>query len=324
MSCGRFTDLRFNNNLQSIRGKSNSLEVGSVVHKGLEIAYKLMMHGHSRTNAIATGLVAARMYADGCAHCAGFTPTITGDRCPMGPLQLHQFDPSKSYCIFCNDKLKPICGHTPDEYPGVINSPQESEGYLIGINHALKTLEEYFDYYKNEHWVTLGVEVVEGKILYEDDDIRILWKAKLDWIVDTNQGIFPCDHKTSKQRRQKIKLNNQFMGQCLVKGTRSMIINEIGFQKTLKPAEKFLRPVMSYTSDALAEWQGTTLPYWAYKLVDYQETGYWPPNLTHCENKYGNCPFIHACEADPQMRETELRLHFIKGPDWNPTNDEDE
>lgn len=329
MSCARFTDLRFNNNLQGIKGKSNSLEVGSVVHKGLEVAYKLMMFGHSRQNAVQTGLIAAQMYADGCPHCAGFTDRDCEDCNGNGNVPAPDMTDemiSLRPCEFCKGtgKInKPACGHSADEYPGVINSPQESEGYLVGVSHAIHTLEEYFDYYKNDHWVTLGVETVEGKILYEDDDIRILWKAKLDWKVDTNQGIFPCDHKTSKQRRQKIKLNNQFMGQCLVMGTRSMIVNEIGFQKSLKPSEKFLRPIMSYTSDALLEWQGTTLPYWAYKLVDYQETGYWPPNLTHCENKYGNCPFIHACEADPQRREEELRINFIKGPDWNPTNEDE-
>jgi hypothetical protein len=55
--------------------------------------------------------------------------------------------------------------------------------------------------YRNDYWVPLEVEVVKARILYEDEEIRILWKAKLDVIFDTNQGIYPCDHKTSKQRR---------------------------------------------------------------------------------------------------------------------------
>ncbi len=303
MSCPRMADLRYNHNLQSAKGKSNSLETGSIVHKGLEVAYKLIMNGHARNNSYATGLVAAQLYADGCPHCTSF--------------------------VSSPEQVRPVCGHEVDEYPGVINTPQESEGYQIGVKWAITTLEQYFEYYKNDFWVTLGVETVEGKVLYEDDELRILWKAKLDWKVDTNQGIFPVDHKTSKQRRQKIKLNNQFMGQCLVTGTRAMIINEIGFQKTLKPIEKFLRPMMSYTSEALLEWQGTTLPYYAYKLIEFQESSYYPPNMTHCENKYGNCAFIEACESDPPMRESVLRMNFIKGADWNPvnansgTNDED-
>lgn len=300
MSCARLTDFRFNHHLQSTRGKSNSLEVGSIIHKGLEIAYKLRMFGHTRINAEQTGLIAAKLYADGCQYCAGFIPTET--------------------------ELKPKCGHSIDEYPGVQNTPfsdSEAEAYQVSVERAIKTLEEYFDYYKNDHWVTLATEQVVGKVLYEDDDIRILWKAKLDWKVDTNQGIFPVDHKTSKQRREKLKLNNQFIGQCLVMGTRQMIVNEIGLQKTLKPTEKFLRPPISYSSEALFEWQSEILPYWGYKLLDYYETGYYPPNYTHCDNKFGKCQFVEVCSSDKNMRETELRMKFIKGPEWNPSNEDE-
>lgn len=295
MSCARLADFKFNMHLQSNRGKSNSLEAGSIVHKGLEVSLKLQQGGMARTDANQYGYIAARLYADGCPHCASFAAT--------------------------DENPKPVCGHTADEYPGVQNTPEESEGHIIGVKHCLDTLEQYWEHYKNDFWVTLGVETVEGKILYEDEDLRILWKAKLDWKVDTNQGIYPVDHKTSKQRRAKLKLNNQFMGQCLVVGTRNMVVNEIGFQKSLKPAEKFIRNMMSYSSEALFEWQSQILPYWAYKLLDYNETGYWAPNFTHCENKFGNCPFIKVCDSDPNMREMELRVNFVKGPEWNPSND---
>lgn len=311
MSCARLADFKFNHNLQSIRGKSNSLEAGSIVHKGLEVTYRMIMNGFPRGNAISTGLVAARLYADGCPHCANFQPLCVVD------LYKENTD-THTHSEQC--ELRPKCGHTPDEYPGVQQTPEESEGHIIGVKHCLDTLEQYWDFYKNDYWVTLGVETVEGKILYEDDDLRILWKAKLDWKIDNNQGVYPVDHKTSKQRRLKLKLNNQFMGQCLVTGTRAMIVNNIGFQKTLKPAEKFTREMMSYSSDALLEWQSQTLPHWAYKMLDYQETGYWAPNFTHCENKYGNCQFIDVCGSDRNMREDAIRMNFIKGPVWDPVN----
>lgn len=294
MSCARLADFRFNYHFESVKGKSNSLEVGSIVHKVLEVAYRLMSQGHKKSDAIATGLIAGQLYAEGCPYCTNFTPT--------------------------NELLNPPCKHEIDEYPGVINTPVESESWNVGWKHALKTAEEYFEFYKNDAWVSLEVETVKGKILYEDDNIRVLWKAKLDWIVDTNQGIFPVDHKTSKQRREKIKLNSQFMGQCMVMGTRNMIVNNIGFQKTLKANEKFTREVMSYPMDLLLEWTGQILPYWAYKLLDYTEEDIWPANFTHCENKYGNCPFIKVCESNPDMRESELNVYFRVGKAWDPTN----
>src|SRR5689334_1824749 len=75
MSCPRLADFRFNHNFESNSGKSNSLEVGSVVHKVLEVAYKLMSQGHKKSDAIETGLIAGRLYAEGCPYCTDFTPT---------------------------------------------------------------------------------------------------------------------------------------------------------------------------------------------------------------------------------------------------------
>lgn len=292
MSCGRLTDFRFNHNLQSVKGKSNSLEVGSLVHKVLEVTYHAKSTGVKLSDAIGFGLIAGQLYADGCPTCAG------------------QSEPKKY-----------DCGHSADEYPGLKNTAEFSEGHYVGWRDALNTCIEYFDYYKNDYWVTLETETVKGKVIYEDDEIRILWKAKIDWLVDTNESVISVDHKTQKQRRQKILLNNQFMGQCLVTNQHKMIINNIGFQKSLKAAEKFTREMMSYSSDQLLEWQSEIVPYWAYKYLDYIESGYFPPNFTHCENKYGNCPFIDVCSSNPNMREEAIRMSFVRGPEWNPTNE---
>ena len=149
----------------------------------------------------------------------------------------------------------------------------------------------------------------------------MLWKAKLDRTVDTNQGIFPVDVKTMKVRRDTISLNNQFIGQCLIMKTRNVIIDKIGFQTTLEPKDKFLRVVVSYSADRLLEWQSTTLPFWAKMYLMYQETGYWPQNFTHCENKFGLCAYKGICEVDRGMREEELKLHFKIGEKWEPMDD---
>lgn len=303
--CARFVDFRFNHNLVSINGKSNSLECGSMVHKYMELYYGQLIAGYSKSQAHSSGMVAAEMYARGCPHCMhvlSYEKDSEGNDIPLK------------------------CGHKPSEYPGVQNTPYEPEkDYQIGWKWVLETCEQYHEFYKNDFWVPLQVERVVGKILYQDDEIEILWKAKCDLISDTNQAILPIDHKTMKQRRDTMSLNPQFMGQCLVMDTRQAIINKIGFQKTLKPVEKFLRASMSYSAARLLEFQGEILPYYAYKYLDYLDNDYWPPNFDHCENKYGNCPFAEdVCTADPGERERELKLHFIVGPDWNPTNEGEE
>ncbi len=298
MSCPRLSDFRFNLSLQAIGGKSNSMECGSILHKFLEVFYGSIINGVKREAAIGYGMAAAEMYIGGCPSCTDFKPTA--------------------------DIPKPLCGHRANDYPGVKNTPKESEGYLIGWHYVLDTCDQYVQYYRNDHWVPLEVETVKGKILYEDDEIRILWKAKLDWVVDTNQGIFPVDHKTMKQRRPTNSMNNQFMGQCIVMETRQMIINKVGWQTSLKPEEKFTRNPVPYSAARLFEWQSETLPYYAKLLLMYAETGHWPPNFNNCETKYGNCNFYEpVCSADPQMREENIKLNFYVGPEWNPTNDDD-
>jgi hypothetical protein len=192
------------------------------------------------------------------------------------------------------------------------------------VELALKTSEEYLDFYKNDFWIPLEVECVKGAVIYEDDEIRILWKAKYDWIVDTTQLITSVDHKTMSQRRDTLTLNNQFMGQCVLLGVRSMFVNKIGFQKSLKPEEKFTRLMINYTNDQLVEWQSTIVPYYAKLMLMYQESEYWPPNFTHCENKYGFCTFKDVCSSDRNMREETLKQFFEVGKKWDVTNDEKE
>lgn len=186
------------------------------------------------------------------------------------------------------------------------------------------TMHQYLEFYKNDSWIPIDVEYVKSEVIYEDDEIRIMWKAKLDLTVDTNNGIYPVDHKTMRARRDSSSLNNQFMGQCILMKTRGVIINKIGFQKSLKPSEKFTRPIISYSLDRLTEWSQIILPFWAKQLLAYSEIGFWPPNFTHCENKYGFCAFKGICEVDSGMREEALRLNFVKGEKWDISNLEKE
>lgn len=299
MACPRLADFRFNHNFIPIGGKSNSLECGSIVHIFLEYLYKSIIQGVKREQAVGFAFAAAEMYIRGCPLCTDFTPS--------------------------EGKAKPECGHKANEFPGVKNTPKESEGYKTGWHWVLDTCQQYVDFWRNDHWVPLEVEIVKGEVLYEDDEIRIFWKAKLDLTTDTNQGIYPVDHKTMKQRRDTTSMNNQFMGQCLIMKTQKVFINKVGFQTTLKPEEKFVRPPVNYSAARLIEWQSETLPYYAKLLLMYAESGHFPPNFTHCENKYGKCAFEkEVCSGDPGMREENLKLHFMVGPEWNPTNDEDE
>lgn len=303
MNCGRLTNFRFNQNLTDINGKGNAFECGSIVHKYLEVYYQSKINGLNNQLSHSLGYTAAQLYIQGCPFCTNFKSS--------------------------DEQHSPSCNHKINDYPGVTNTPKEinkddpQSKYKIGWSWVLDTIEQYNEFYKNDHWIPLFTETVKGKILYEDDEIRILWKAKLDLGVDTNQGIFPVDHKTMKQNRDSISLNNQFMGQCHIMGTRSAIINKIGFQKTLPANEKFTREMKSYESSQLIEWQSEILPYYAKLLLVYNETGYWPPNFSNCQTKYGLCDYYeHVCSQPMSSRESNLKLYFKVTEPWDVVNKE--
>jgi len=297
MGCGRFFDFRYNHNFVQRTGKSNSLECGSLAHVILEHYYNAIIARMKRSDAIGFGFAAGQQYIAGCIHCTDFKPT--------------------------EELPKPTCGHKANSFPGVHNTPADNEGSIIGWKWVLETMEQYFDYYKNDFWIPLEVECVKREIIFEDDQIRVMWKAKLDVIMDTNQAIMPMDHKTMKQNREVCDLNNQFQGQCFLTKQRSVIIDKIGFQRTLKAEQKFLRPIITYSADRLLEWQSEIVPYYAYRLLEYNQSGYWPPDYTRCEGKFGNCVFMDTCKVDRNMREQELNVNFVVGQKWDVGNDDD-
>lgn len=294
--CPRNADLRFNQLMVPASGKSNSLECGSICHANLEFFGKNKINGFTRAQCISSGFAAMEEYYHGCPECK--RAEIAGTACER---------------------------HKTDYWLGCPNVPLESEDYDIGYNWLVTTMEQYYEKYKNDSWNIRAVESVEQKVLYEDDEIRVLWKSKIDALIDKNdgRGLFSMDHKTMKQNRDSVSNNHQFMGQCLVTGQSSIIINKIGFQKSLKPDEKFIRKEQSYSSARLLEWQSFILPQWAYKLLNSYESNVWEPNFNQCESKYGKCQFYKdVCSVDPAMREENLRLFFRVGKPWDPQSSE--
>lgn len=298
MSCARYYDIRFNSRMVSARGKSNSLEVGTLIHKVFEVFYKHQIDGFPRSTCIGNALTAGMLYVMGCQYCA---------LAIEGPCE---------------------CGHEPGEYPGVSNTPEDNEPHRngqsarLGWKFALQTCEQYFEHYKNDSFIPLSAEEVvktENEPLYEDDEICVGWKAKLDLRIDTNQiGIISMDHKTMKQKRDKTKLSNQFLGHCALLKSRNVMVNKIGLQTSMKIEDRLSRELVSYSYDHIEEWKTEIVPYYAYKYLQFTESGYWPPDYTHCDNIYGACMFKQVCESDRGMREQILRVEYVKAPVWDP------
>ena len=79
--------------------------------------------------------------------------------------------------------------------------------------------------------------------------------------------------------------------------------------------------MLSYSADQLNEWQTVVVPHYARQLLRYNEIKEWPPNFTHCENKYGMCAFIEVCSSTRSMRDEVVELNFVNGKGWDIQND---
>jgi len=254
--CDRKADYRFNHSLVPIKGKSRSLEKGSLVHEFMEAYYKAIKNGSNRAVAESMGHVAATKYIK---------------------------------------EMK--------------NTPTEEALEAVEVCH------KYLKHRKNDAWTIIDVECGRGEVVYEDDEIRVLYKVKYDLIVDTNQEVISVDHKTMSRNGETLGLNNQFMGQCLLLKKNRMMVNKIGFQKSLKPEEQFVRVMIPYSKDRLAEFV-ELIGYYAKVLVNNHESGYWPPRFTQCDKFFG-CEYKHVCEGDRSDRNRLLKEQFVVGEPWD-------
>lgn len=203
-----------------------------------------------------------------------------------------------------------ICTRVGEFFAIKMNLPLEE------VDDTIRTFKDYVAYYWGEHLVTLAVEQVGSKVLYEDEKLVILYDAKIDWIVRMkNCPVIPVDHKTSKRRGETIALSNQFMGYCWMLGVSNIMVNKIGLQRTLKPGEKFARPILSYPPSLIEAWRQNTI-WWVKQIKQFEETGFFPQNFTSCD-KYAGCIYRSVCEAPPETRVHTASQLFDIGEEWD-------
>ena len=188
------------------------------------------------------------------------------------------------------------------------------------IEETIFQFTEYIEFYKDDPWDTLSVEAIGSKVLFENSDLRILYTFKIDRLAQRDKIIAPWDYKTSKRRSETSSLSNQFIGYAWATDSNYVIVDKIGFQKSLKRDERFQRIFLSYDNERIEEWRENAI-HWAlayYQLLKRPNVS--SMNLTSCD-KFGGCIYRPVCEKAPSAREWIISRDFVQGERWDPSSE---
>lgn len=179
----------------------------------------------------------------------------------------------------------------------------------------VKSFREYCLRWQNDTWVPVAVENGFSMVLYEDDELRIVFEGKMDLVVENPEQMIDgkpmkliVDHKSGARNKKPISLSNQMQGYCVAGGTTKAVLNRFGFQKTLPPEKKFVRHVLQFPRKVLEEWVRWSV-YRAKMIRAYLQSDLFPPDYTQCD-KWSGCEFLIVCEKDPEARQWALNTEF--------------
>ena len=274
-ACARKCDLSFNKNVHTV-SKASPLERGDLMHKMLEIYYALKGDCFRLNSPVWTELTSAGL----------IIPT------------------SREHMIIVN--FATACGR-------YFATQMELEA--DDVESVYFQFKEYCIFNQHDNWIPLAVEEVGSKVLFENEDFKFIYNFKIDLIAQQGNNIVPWDHKTSKRREEVSDLSNQFIGYAWALNLEHVLVNKIGFQKTLKPGERFQRFILNISSARRKEWQQNTIN-WMFQLVNNQNSDNWPMNLTSCD-KYNGCLYKPLCSADPESREYKIERDYKIGDSWD-------
>jgi hypothetical protein len=113
------------------------------------------------------------------------------------------------------------------------------------------------------------------------------------------------------------QISNQFMGYCWMLDVRNIMVDQIGFQTSLKPQEKFKRPIMSYPLPVLDAWVVNTV-WWIKRMIEMEQGGFYPQTFTSCMDFGKPCIFTPLCTQAPEARAIKMiQLYGTREETWD-------
>ena len=218
-----------------------------------------------------------------------------------------------------HDKIVDLSITFGNSYSGTLTQATDSS------DAVLKHAADYFSFYEGDALIPKYVEQSFSVVLYEnkEEDFRIVYQGVVDLIAEYIQNgksyEIGIDHKSTRRNSDPsfLALSNQFRGYYKSLNLDEFLVNKVGFQKTLKPKDRFLRHWLSFNPGVLDEWVSNTV-WWAQHLAFCIDNNTYPQNYTSCD-KFGGCHFRETCSSCPgEEREFVIQRDFITRKGWNP------
>lgn len=181
----------------------------------------------------------------------------------------------------------------------------------------------YFEFWKDDDLQPIEVEQPFLKLIYEseEDNLRIAYAGKIDLVATATRYQWkpvPFDNKSTSRNQTPSGRSNQFFGYCYAINSNILVINRIGFQKTLALSERFKRIPLSYPKEYVDRWVRNTIKS-GYRLAWSLDNDEWEETLPSCD-KYSGCTFKPICESiTPEAQEWKIKSEYIVGDRWDVT-----
>lgn len=202
---------------------------------------------------------------------------------------------------------------------GVTSSDLEPEA----VERVMDVMEEYFDYWRveDQNYEIVEVEKSFLVLIYEDEEVRIFTAGKIDLITnDKDYTNLPHDHKSYDRDFPVSRMTNQFRCYANALNSNWLVVDRIGFQKTLKPFEKFKRPKLSYDKYAIQQWKDNVVRQILFHYLPCVADNIWPMNETSCDKYHRQCEYYEVCDASGQPAKMyKLNANYQTIEPWDVT-----
>lgn len=204
--------------------------------------------------------------------------------------------------------------------------PMRSKNISSTSDYIMQVLEENFEFWRYED-ITYEIESVEKPftyILYQDyveafkDIVRILMMGKIDLVLSSNRvTLSPMDHKSIDRDFGVKRFQNQFTNYAIATDSSLVLVNRIGLQQSLKPAEKYKRIPVSYDPLTKEQWRLNTIK-WVFRYLENSLTKDWPENRTSCDKFNRLCEYYDVCDsAGEEAKLYKLDTFFNVSKPWD-------